>query len=396
MARPEWLARLSKSFKAHRQGRPGWNVEVMRDRLRVVSAELPPRPDEPADAPAKRRAVTLKTAPGPANGTEALAEASAIFDSVMAGTWRWPDPDGLDTDDAGRLSPKSLQALIDRLEKKVVNERVVPRTWKRTYLQYFKQLLAVAGSRAWQSDTDLLTETLRHWKPNSRSRQQAHDRFRSLYKEAGWGWPESVLEMRGNGKAAAPVEGVKGFTAAESLELRERIKRSKLGPESAVAWDLMAAFGIRPAELKGITLKKHGASLVAVVKREKTTLRGKEAYREVPAAPPEGWPADCFDLAARLEKHGLPPRWMEMPDPSDPMGQQLKRLHKRAAVSIEIDPTLTPYGHRHAFALRLATLGCNYRESADLMGHSPATHLLIYGQVLDTPKLIDKVLAAQA
>ena len=33
MARPEWLSRLSKSFKAHRQGRPGWNVEVMRDRL---------------------------------------------------------------------------------------------------------------------------------------------------------------------------------------------------------------------------------------------------------------------------------------------------------------------------------------------------------------------------
>ena len=86
-ARPEWLTRLSKSFKAHRQGRTGWNVEVMRERLRIVSAELPPRPDEPADALPKRRAFTLKTPPGPTFGTDALAEACGVFDEVMAGAW---------------------------------------------------------------------------------------------------------------------------------------------------------------------------------------------------------------------------------------------------------------------------------------------------------------------
>ena len=84
-ARPEWLTRLSKSFKAHRQGRTGWNIEVMRERLRVVSAELPPRPDEPADAPPKRRAFTLKTPPAPTFGSDALAEACGVFDTVMAG-----------------------------------------------------------------------------------------------------------------------------------------------------------------------------------------------------------------------------------------------------------------------------------------------------------------------
>ena len=33
----------------------------MRDRLRVVSTELPPRPEVPGDAAPKRRSVTLST-----------------------------------------------------------------------------------------------------------------------------------------------------------------------------------------------------------------------------------------------------------------------------------------------------------------------------------------------
>ena len=64
--RPQWFIDLSKGFKGHRQGRSGWSLEVMRDRLRVVSTELPPRTREPVDAPPKRRTVTLTTPPGPA------------------------------------------------------------------------------------------------------------------------------------------------------------------------------------------------------------------------------------------------------------------------------------------------------------------------------------------
>lgn len=70
--RSRWLADLSAQFKRHRQGRSGWFVEVNRDRLRVVSTELPARPKEPpSDAP-KRRAVTLATSPGHASAATAL------------------------------------------------------------------------------------------------------------------------------------------------------------------------------------------------------------------------------------------------------------------------------------------------------------------------------------
>ena len=59
--RPQWLADLSRSFKRHRGGRSGWFVEVHRDRLRVRSHEIPPRPDLAGAAAPTRREVTLTT-----------------------------------------------------------------------------------------------------------------------------------------------------------------------------------------------------------------------------------------------------------------------------------------------------------------------------------------------
>ena len=44
--RQGWLADLSRQLKRHRQGRPGWHLRVKRDRLRLLSDELPPRFDE--------------------------------------------------------------------------------------------------------------------------------------------------------------------------------------------------------------------------------------------------------------------------------------------------------------------------------------------------------------
>lgn len=176
--RPQWLADLSRSFKRHRGGRAGWFVEVMRDQLRLVSAELPPRSDEPPDAAPKRRAITLATPPGPSTAAAALAEACVIFDQVMDGTWRWPDPEAIPGgDDALRLAPATLERLVGRLERAVVGERVAPRTWQRMYLPYLRELIVVAGQRHWASDRELLKTVLKSWQPNSRARQMAHDRI---------------------------------------------------------------------------------------------------------------------------------------------------------------------------------------------------------------------------
>jgi integrase len=394
--RPKWLTDLSAGFKRHRQGRAGWMVEVHRERLRVSSSELPPRPGELLEPP-RRRSVTLTTPPGPAGFNDALQEACALFDAVMAGTWRWPDPMAPAAHEASRLAPITLARLRQRLQQSTVGERISQRTWDKTYLPYLLKLEQVAGQQAWPEDADLLTAALRHWQPNSRARQMAHDRMRALWKVASWSWPEQITTMRGNGKAAADPAGVIGFKDAEIEALRHRIQRSRLTPADLVAWDCLIVFGLRPAELKGLELQQQGAALVALVAHEKKNSRGKVGARTVPAVPPAGWPADCYGLLQRWGSYGLPPALVALPSPGEGMAQQLDRLQRQKGAEGDLRSQLTPYGLRHAFALRLGVdLALSVREAAELMGHSPAVHLSTYGRRLDQPKLLARVQALQA
>ena len=137
--RQGWLADLSRQFKRHRQGRPGWHLRVKRDRLRLLSDELPPRSDE-VQAGQIQRELGLSTPPGPATSTAALAEVCAVFDAVMAGTWRWPDPLLPAAHEAGRLAPATLAQLRSHFSAQLIGERITSRTWDRTYQPYLIKL----------------------------------------------------------------------------------------------------------------------------------------------------------------------------------------------------------------------------------------------------------------
>lgn len=199
--------------------------------------------------------------------------------------------------------------------------------------------------------------------------------------------------MRGNGKAAAAPEGVRPFSDAEIQELRARLLRSrKLHEPELLAWDVLIVFGLRPKELQGLELKQHDGLLMAIVTRSKRSSKGSSGARPVPAVPPAGWPADCFELLDRWKRHRLPPGMVAARSPGEVMAQQLARLRLSKPVEIDLPGELTPYGLRHAFALRLAQLlGLHVRESAELMGHSPQVHLQTYGRRLDQPGLLAKV-----
>jgi integrase len=389
--RQGWLNDLSRQFKRHRQGRPGWFLRIKRDRLRLLSDELPPRPGEAIGGPSQRE-LTLATPPGPATAAAALAEACGIFDAVMAATWRWPDPLAPAAHEAARLAPVTLARLRMRLRQVVVGEKITARTWELTYAPYLLKLEQVAAQQAWPDDEAVLSALLRQWPANSRARQMAHDRARALWRVAGWSWPEQITAMRGNGKAAADPAGVIGFQDQEIEELRERIARSRLTAADLVAWDALVVFGLRPAELKGLELRQQGRALVAVVSHEKQNSKGKVGARIVPAVPPAGWPADCHGLLRRWEAQGLPDGLVGLASPGQALTQQLRRLQGQQGAAGELRDELTTYGLRHAFALRLGVdLGLSVREAAELMGHSPAVHLSTYGRQLDRPKLLDKV-----
>jgi integrase len=390
MAQAPWLKSLCGGFKAHRLGRPGWFLQEHRNRLRVVSAELPPRPGEPPESAATKRAFTLATPPGPATAAAALAEACQLFDRVQAGSWAWPDPTATPAgDDPGHLQPEHLERLVLQLQDRLVGEQMLHGTWERTWAPYLARLVATARERRWPDDEAFLAAFLRGWPPNCRARQMAYDRGRRLWKEAEWIWPNDLAPLRGNGKVAADPEGVRAFTDEEINQLREAIKRSRLIASDAVAWDVLICFGLRPKELQSLELQSRDGVLVAVVTRNKRSSRGISGARVVPAVPPFGWPADCFRLLERWKQHGLPPGVFAARSPGQLMTQQLRRLR--------LADELTTYGLRHAFALRLGLdLGLHVRESAELMGHSPAVHLATYGRRLDRPGLLAKVAGLRA
>ena len=191
-------------------------------------------------------------------------------------------------------------------------------------------LLDHADNVASGGTSDVMTviaEVLRQWPPNSRARQMAHDRYRRLWKEAGWPWPDAMAAMRGNGKAAASPEGVRAFTDEEIEELRARLQRSrKLMPADLVAWDCLAVFGLRPAELQGLELSSEDGLLLARVTRQKRSSKRSSGARTVPAVPPQGWPADCNGLLDRWQRHGFPVGMVSAPSPGQVLTQQLRRL----------------------------------------------------------------------
>jgi integrase len=201
-----------------------------------------------------------------------------------------------------------------------------------------------------------------------------------------------VANLRGDGKSAASPEGVRSFTDPEIEELRTRVQSSRLTPADLVAWDLLIAFGLRPVELQGLELHQGSDGMIlAKVTRQKRSSRGASGVRTIPAVPPTGWPANCHGLIDRWQRHGLPAGMLAARSPGEVLGQQLGRLRRQTAITITLDSELTPYGLRHAFALRLAELGLHVREAAELMGHSSQVHLSTYGRRLDRSRLLKKV-----
>ena len=310
-----------------------------------------------------------------------------MFDAVMAGAWQWPDPASVPAgDDPSHLRPDNLEKLTQQLRERLVGERMSARTWERTWEPFLQRLVASAVDTRVCDDAALLAAYLRRWDANSRSRQMAHDRARTLWKEADWPWPEEMAQLRGNGKAVVDPDGVRAFTDQEIQQLRDRIESSaRLGPSDLLAWDCLVVFGLRPQELVGLQIEgRVDAVPVAVVTRSKRSSKGATRPRQVTAVPPADWPPDCFKLLSRWRAHRLPDWSQRVTGPGAHMTQQLRRL--------QMPNGLTSYGLRHAFALRLGLdLGLHVRESAELMGHSPQVHLATYGRRLDGPTLQKKV-----
>ena len=117
------------------------------------------------------------------------------------------------------------------------------------------------------------------------------------------------------------------------------------------------------------------------MQRKTESIKGKEGFRIVGAAPPQSWPDVCHDLYKRWKKHEIPDALTNKISPSEVLVGQLERLKKsNRKINCEIDADLSPLGCRHGYAVRIHTdLSLTSKEGADVLGHSEAVHLSSYG-----------------
>jgi integrase len=170
-------------------------------------------------------------------------------------------------------------------------------------------------------------------------------------------------------------------------------------PELKLAVTLVGLFGLRPAELKAMTVVD-GKLKVANVKRNRATAKTPKPDRiAYPLEIPE-LPGAAGQAVAQLNS-GLVKLPIGIVNATDfkicghTFRQYLDR-HPYWAALVKANPGLSPYSLRHGYAYRGALAGIPLRQLAASMGHDVRTHMKHYGQWTDAEGLEKAFAAANA
>ena len=190
------------------------------------------------------------------------------------------------------------------------------------------------------------------------------------------------------------------------LESLERDGKAEL----YLATALIALYGLRPAELGALEVKREKL-YIHNIKRNAQTLNAPQKL------PRRGMPLNLKDRpnegerVALLYQAGLTGKGVKLPlavlnaikrskDKSHPqygsykaVGDSYRQLIERFwcwQQLVKRDPNISPYSLRHGFALRAHRYyhtPISVKTAADLMGHSPATHNRNYSKYIDEDSL---------
>jgi integrase len=197
-----------------------------------------------------------------------------------------------------------------------------------------------------------------------------------------WTPPPSLKSYVGE-KQAGRVDGVP-LNDDQILGLLHGLPQDTAGQRWNYAFQLMAAYGLRPVELLHLRMEPAGGLWCDYIKR---SGGGSTRPRQLRALHPE-WEVD-WRLRERIEAgEALPPFGGGVADAAR------RYLSRQQAWMDLANSGATCYGFRHGYALRAhQAYGLSPRVAAALMGHSVETHTRHYGRWTDEAT-IDSALEA--
>ncbi|WP_186513773.1 hypothetical protein [Synechococcus sp. A15-44] len=284
---------------------------------------------------------------------------------------------------AAVLAPADWEELIAAFrEHKLISGEIKPSTWHRVYRHHMNHVLgAVAAVTPPQNAKQLLETLARIWadKPGGRTRQIQIQSTAALLRWAvadrrlgeDWEPPQDLAVFVGRSRAA------KAITTPLEVEHILALVRAIPDARWRFAFQLMAAYGLRPEELQHLQIRQGRLWCMY----EKVASRGKSRPRVLRPLPCDDW-ADGWRLEERFPTQELPPMQPGLGGGyvghylmNRPLWKELRREYEAKGEK------LVPCSCRHGYAHRAHVI-CDLppKVVAAAMGHSVQTHLAAYSR----------------
>ena len=284
---------------------------------------------------------------------------------------------------AAMLAPADWEELIAAFrEHKLISGEIKPSTWHRVYRHHMNHVLGAVAVAAPPQNAKQLLETLaRIWadKPGGRTRQIQIQSTAALLRWAvaerrlgeDWEPPQDLAVFVGRSRAAKAI--------TTPLEVEHILALARAIPDARwrFAFQLMAAYGLRPEELQHLQIRQGRLWCMY----EKVASRGKTRPRVLRTLPCDDW-ADGWRLEERFPAQELPPMQPGLGGGyvghylmNRPLWKELRREYEAKGEK------LVPYSCRHGYAHRAHVI-CDLppKVVAAAMGHSVQTHLAAYSR----------------
>jgi integrase len=267
-------------------------------------------------------------------------------------------------------------------EHKLISGEIEPSSWHRVYRHHMNHVLGAEAVAAPPQNAKQLLEALaRIWadKPGGCTRQI---QIQSTAALLGWAVAERRLAENGEPPQDLSVFVGRSRTAkaiTTPLEVKHILALVRAIPDARwrYAFQLMAAYGLRPEELQHLQIRQGRLWCMY----EKVASRGKTRPRVLRPLPCDDW-ADGWRLEERFLTQELPPMQPGLGGGyvghylmNRPLWKELRRDYEAKGEK------LVPYSFRHGYA-HSAHVICDLppKVVAAAMGHSVQTHLAAYSR----------------